>query len=171
MSNITLFNNGNFAFSSGAWAEGTNANTIKSTATITYAINGQFYSKSSTDNIAISYTAPAAIYSAAAGGVATGNGAFTGGANGSTRLYGIYLDTSGAVTIEPGKIVDTAALAAGAVSLEFTPSVKNKCCVAAMRIALTSGTTFTPGSTDLSASGVTATFYNLSTIPAEPLTA
>lgn len=171
MSNITLVQGGNYAFTSGAWAEGTNANTIKSTATITYTINGVFYSKGATDNIAISYTAPAAVYDASAGGVATSNGGFTGGANGSTRLYGVYLDTSGNVSILPGKIVDTAALTAGTVALEWPAAQRGKTCVAALRVALTSGTNFTPGSVDLSASGVTATWYNLSIIPSEPLTA
>jgi hypothetical protein len=40
-----------------------------------------------------------------------------------------------------------------------------------MRIALTAGTTFVPGSVDLSASGVTDTFIDLMDVPANPLTA
>jgi hypothetical protein len=45
------------------------------------------------------------------------------------------------------------------------------CPVAALRIALTAGVTFTPGSTDLGAANVTDTFINLATVPANPLTA
>lgn len=168
--NLSLSQGGSIAFSSGAWAEGTNANTIKSTATITYTVDGRFYSKSATDNIAISY-AGSSVYQAAAGGVQAVNGGFTGATGGSTRLYLVTLDTSGNVAIVPGKIVNSAELAAGRVSLDFPDAPNGVCAVAALRIALTAGTAFTPGSVDLSASGVTATFYNLSTVPATPLTA
>lgn len=155
--------------SSGAWAEGTNANTIQNTATVTFVIDGRFYSKSATNNIAISYSGPS-VYQAASGGVATVNGGFTGGSNGSTRLYLICLNTSGDVSILPGKIVDNTELAAGRVSLDFPDAPVNVCPVAALRVAVTSGTNFTPGSVDLSASGVTASFINLATVPANPLT-
>jgi hypothetical protein len=167
--NLSLDSGFTFALSSGAWAEGTNANTIKSTATITYTIDGRFYSKSATDNIAISYSG-ATVYQAPSG-VSTINGGFTGGVNGSTRIYGIYLDTSGAVSILPGPIVDNTELAAGRVALNWPDAPTGVCTVAGMRIAVTSGTNFTPGSVDLSASGVTATFYNLAGTPANPLTA
>lgn len=168
--NLSLAQGASIAFSSGALAEGTNANTVKSTATITYTIDGKFYSKSATDNIAISY-AGSAVYQAAAGGVQAVNGGFVGGVNGSTRLYLITLDASGNVGIVPGQIVDSAELAAGRVALGFPDAPNGVCAVGALRVALTAGTAFTPGSTDLSASGVTATFYNLSTVPATPLTA
>lgn len=168
--NLSLTQGMTVALSSGAWAEGTNANTIKSTATVTFTIDGQFYSKSATDNIAISYSG-ATVYQAAAGGIQAVNGGFTGGVNGSTRLYLICLDTSGAVSILPGAIVDSAELAAGRVALQFPDAPKGVCPTAALRIALTAGTAFTPGSVDLSASGVTATFYNLADVPANPLTA
>jgi hypothetical protein len=168
--NLSLSQGLTVALSSGEWAEGTNANTVKSTATVTYTIDGRFYSKSATDNIAISYSGPS-VYQAAAGGVQSVNGSFTGGVNGSTRIYLICLDTAGAVSIVPGPIVNSADLAAGRASLQFPDDPIGVCPTAALRIALTAGTTFTPGSTDLSASGVTATFYNLADVPANPLTA
>lgn len=167
--NLSLDSGLTAALSSGAWAEGTNANTIKSTATVTFVIDGRFYSKSATDNIAISY-AGANVYQAPSG-VSTINGGFTGGVNGSTRLYGIYLDTSGAVSILPGPIVDSAELAAGRVALPFPDAPNGVCPTAVLRVAVTSGTNFTPGSVDLSASGVTASFINVATTPANPLTA
>lgn len=158
------------ALNSGALAEGTNANTIKTTVAIAYTIDGQFYSKAITDNIAISYTG-AAVYQAAAGGVQNVNGGFTGGVNGSTRLYLLCLDAAGAVSIVPGAIVDSAELAAGRVALQFPDAPNGVCPFGALRVALTAGTAFTPGATDLSASGVTDTFYNLADVPANPLTA
>lgn len=168
--NLSLAQGLTVALSSGAWAEGTNANTIKSTATVNYVIDGQFYDKSATDNIAISYSG-ATVYQAAAGGIQAVNGGFTGAVGGSTRLYLICLDADEAVSIVPGPIVNTADLAAGRVALMFPDAPKGVCPTAALRIALTAGTAFTPGSTDLSASGVTATFYNLADVPANPLTA
>ena len=170
MDNLSLSSGFTAGLSSGAWAEGTNANTIKSTATVTFVIDGRFYSKSATDNIAISYAGPS-VYQAAAGGVQSVNGGFTGGANGSTRLYLVCLDTSGNVSIVPGQIVDSAELAAGRIALMFPDAPNGVCPVAAMRVALTAGTTFTPGSTDLAAAGVTGSFINLASVPANPLTA
>lgn len=168
--NLSLSQGASIAFSSGALAAGTNAGTIKSTATITFTVDGRFYSKSATDNIAISYSGPS-VYQAAAGGVQAVNGSFTGAVGGSTRLYLICLDTSGAVSIVPGKIVNTAELAAGRVSLDYPDTPNLVCAVGAMRVALTAGTAFVPGTTALDASGVTTTFLNLSTVPANPLTA
>ena len=158
------------AFNSGGLAEGTNANTIQIATAINYAIDGRFYSKSITDNIAISYSGPT-VYQAAAGGIQAVNGGFTGGVNGSTRIYGIFLDTAGAVSILPGPIVDSVELAAGRVALQWPDAPVGLCPIGGLRIALTAGTTFTPGGTDLSASGVTDTFYNLADMPANPLTA
>ena len=122
--NLSLSQGLTVALSSGEWAEGTNANTVKSTATVTYTIDGRFYSKSATDNIAISYSGPS-VYQAAAGGVQSVNGSFTGGVNGSTRIYLICLDTAGAVSIVPGPIVNSADLAAAALrcSSPMIPSV------------------------------------------------
>lgn len=168
--NLSLAQGLTVALNSGGLAEGTNANTIQIAAAISYTIDGRFYSKAITDNIAISYSGPT-VYQAAAGGVQAVNGGFSGGVNGSTRLYGIFLSTAGAVSILPGKIVDSAELAAGRAPLEFPDAPAGVCPIGALRIALTAGTTFTPGSVDLSASGVTATFYNLADMPANPLTA
>ena len=168
--NLSLSQGLTVALNSGGLAEGTNANTIKTVADIVYVIDGRFYTKSATDNIAISYSG-ATVYQAAAGGIQAVNGGFTGGVNGSTRIYGIFLDTSGAVSILPGPIVDSAELAAGRVALPFPDAPRGVCPIGALRIALTAGVTFTPGSTDLGATNVTDTFYNLADIPANPLTA
>lgn len=158
------------ALNSGALAEGTNANTIQIAAEIKYIIDGQFYTKAVTDNIAISYSGPA-VYQAAAGGVQAVNGGFTGGVNGSTRIYGIFLNAAGAVSILPGQIVDNAELAAGRVALQWPDAPAGVCPIGGLRIGLTAGTTFTPGQTDLGAANVTDTFYNLADMPANPLTA
>lgn len=168
MDNLQLSQGGCFALASGALAIGTNSGTIKTTVAIPFTIDGVFKSKAITDNIAIAYTGQAGVYSLQN---TYSNGSFVGGANGSTRLYCIFLDAAGAVTIEPGPVVDTAALAAGTASLQFADAKRNKACIGALRIAATAGTTFTPGTTDLAATGITASFLNLSAVPGEPLTA
>ncbi len=152
--NLSLNSGATLCLAAAGLAEGTNANTIQIANNITYTIDGRFYSKSTTDNIAISYSGPT-VYQAAAGGVQAVNGGFT----------------AGAVSIVPGQIVDSAELAAGRVALQFPDAPAGVCPIGALRVALTAGTAFTPGSTDLSASGVTDTFYDLMDVPANPLTA
>lgn len=168
--NLSLAQGATLCLAAAGLAEGTNANTIQIANTISYVIDGRFYSKAATDNIAISYSGPS-VYQAAAGGVQAVNGGFSGGVNGSTRLYLVCLDASGNVSIVPGKIVDSAELTAGRVALEFPSAPKGVCPIGAVRVALTAGTAFTPGSTDLGASGVTDTYYDLLDVPANPLTA
>lgn len=170
MDNLSLTQGLTVNLAAAGLAEGTNANTIKTANNITYTIDGKFYSKNATDNIAISYSG-ASVYQAAAGGVQAVNGTFVGGVNGSTRLYGIFLNASGAVSILPGQIVDSAELAAGRVALPFPDAPNGVCPIGVLRVALTAGTVFTPGSVDLSATGVTASFIDLADMPSNPLTA
>ena len=169
MSNLALLQGGNVALASGALAAGTTAGTIKTTVAIPFIIDGVFATnKAITDNIAISYSGPT-VY--ANGSVAATNGSFTGATGGSTRVYGLYMNAAGTVSIEPGPIVNTAELAAGTAALQFPAMKRANVCFGAMRVAVTATTTFIPGTTALAASGVTTTFLNLATVPAEPLTA
>jgi len=161
--NLQLSQGGNLALNSGALAAGTNTGTIKTTAAIAYTIDGVFKSKATTDNISIAVSGPSGVYSD------PGNGSFTGQTGGSTRIYGLFLDAAGAVSVVPGAIANTAKLAAGTESLQWPAAQRNKACFGALRIAVTAGTTFIPGTTALDASGVTGTFYNLSSVPGEPL--
>lgn len=163
MDNLALSQGGNLAFTSGALANGTNSGTIKTTATITFTVNGAFASKAATDNVSIAYTAPSAIWGQPS------DGSFTGAVGGSTRLYGVYLNSSGTFSVLPGPIVNSAELAAGTAALHYPPMQRDRACVGVVRIALTAGTTFIPGTTALDASGVTTTYVNLSSVPGEPL--
>ena len=157
------------ALNSGGLAAGTNAGTVQNAALINYVLDGQFRSKAITNNMSIAFSGPT-VYQAPTG-VGSINGGFTGGSNGSTRLYLLCLDAAGALSIVPGRIVDTADLAAGRIPLEFPHSATNVCAIGAMRVAVTAGTSFVPGVTALTASGVTTTFINLADVPAAPLTA
>jgi hypothetical protein len=165
MDNNGLSQGGSYTLNSGALANGTTAGTIRITAAIAFVIDGVFAAaKAITDNISIALTLPPTY------GVAT-DGSFTGQAGGSTRLYGLYMNAAGAVSVLPGPIVNTAHLAAGQVALQFPSSRRNLCFFGALRVAVNAGVTFVPGTTALNAAGVTASYLNCATIPAEPLRA
>ena len=150
------------ALNSGALAIGSTTSQISTGAIGHFVINGRAYRKAITDNIAISYTGPS-VYGAAT------NGSFTGATGGSTRLYGLYMDTAGAVSLEPGPIANTAELSAGTAALHFPGAKRGLTCFGVMRIAVTANTTFIPGTTALGAAGVTTTYINMASHPGGPI--
>lgn len=139
---------GNEGFTSGAWAEGTNANTIQNTATVVFSINGILFSKAATNNIAV--------------------GPLAAQADLTTCLYGIDLDSAGAVTAVKGQEVLTADVTNGVRLAPLPPfPSRDKCRVALLKIVNTSGAAFILGSVDLGAAGITDTFYNVSKQPSD----
>ena len=139
------------ALTSGGAAEGTNAATFQFATDILFAIDGRLFTKTAADNLAFSSghtTVPVS----------------------SSCLFGVYLDTAGAVTTVQGPIVLTADLTAGAAVLAFPGAQAGKVMVAAIRVATNASVPFVPGTTDLGAAGITDTYYNLSSAPTRPLT-
>lgn len=115
-------------------AEGTNANTLQVAAAFSFNINGQLYSKAITDNIAMTACTEQAI---------------------STYCeYLVTIAANGTVTVTKGTEVgtDTAVLPAKPASCAVIGSFK---------IATDGSTTFTSGTTDLGAAGITETFKDL----------
>lgn len=161
MDNLQLSQGGSLCLNSAALAIAGTTSLIQTTAALNYVVDGQFYNKAATNNIPFSVALPATY------GVAT-NGSFTGGANGSTRLYGIYVDKGGVFSYWPGPVVDSAALATGLAPLQFPANRKGRAFVGALRVAVASGVSFVPGTTALTGIG---TFINCATVPGEPLTA
>lgn len=142
----------NLGLSDGGLAEGTNANTFQNAAAINYLVKGQFYSKGATDNVA--FTA------------ATGADAFVAQPDLSTCYYLICLDASGNFRVVQGRD-SLKSRAQGKPAPGEIPNVpSNTYTVVGVLKIVTSGGTFTPGSTDLSAAGVTDTWYDVSCIPA-----
>lgn len=88
----------------------------------------------------------------------------------SKCLYLLIVDSDGAVTSVKGTDVLTADLTAGTKVLQWPEVPANKCPIGAVKITLASTGTFTAGTTALDAANVTATYYNLSTVPTAPLT-
>ncbi len=159
-----------------ASAEGTNAATYKTTATATYTINGNFYSKGATDNVAFSsghktlpdgYSCLFVVCLDSSGNFSTVQGrAFKSETDvtGSTKYRGYELSTIGeagsSVARKGGDLEDyTSAFLPTSISSSVCP-------VAVIKVA-TSGATFVPGTTDLGAGTVTDTYYDISVLPAE----
>ncbi|MBI4695582.1 MAG: hypothetical protein HY749_16315 [Gammaproteobacteria bacterium] len=130
-------------------AEGTNANTIKTAAPngagTDYAIYGYAYHKADTDNIAMNALAVQAV---------------------ATKcLYCIQADTGGTVTLVKGDEVLTADLSAGKTVLHWPLPAAGQCALGFLKVETDATHTFTSGTTDLSAAGITATFYDVMGIP------
>lgn len=124
-------------------AEGTTTPaTIKTTNAIDYTIGHKVYSKAATDNIAMTAAAQQAV---------------------STQcVYLVSLDAAGAVTVTKG----TEVAANGTLTLADMPETPdNQCVIGAFKIVTDGSTTFTSGTTDLGAAGITETYVDLARKP------
>lgn len=124
-------------------AEGTNAATIKINATdpagIHFSIDGIAYYKTNTDNIAVTAHAVQAVS--------------------TSCLYLVQIDSGGTVSTKKGTAQLTADLGAN-LALQWPTPDEDKCPIGGYKIALDASTTFTNGTTDNGAAGVTDTYYN-----------
>jgi hypothetical protein len=117
--------------------------------TTTYTVGGAFFSKGATDNFwTLGGTGSATVVAASA-----------------FQKYLLLIDTSGAASVLEGTQAATAAgvtwanISALSAYAPFLTAVgSTKCVVAVLTIATDSSHTFTPGTTALSAAGITATF-------------
>jgi hypothetical protein len=135
-----LSKNGNFNLGNAQLAEGTNAGTIKTTAATDFNINGYTYTKAATDNITV--TAGAAQ------------------ADLTTCLYLVTIETDGDVVVTKG----TEQITGSGKDLLWPAIPDNSAVLGAIKV-VTSGATFTAGTTDLGAGTVTDTYYNFFTPP------
>jgi hypothetical protein len=140
---------GTLCFSKAGLAEGTNANTIKLAAPngagVDYLIDGLFYHKADTDNIALTVCAPQADL--------------------TTCLYLVQLNTNGDVSIVKGTDHPTHKLADGGSGSLAWPKPTVGCCPIGAFKVVNVGGTFTTGTTDLGAATVTDTYYDFPAIP------
>lgn len=159
MYNLGQFNAVTGALSKAGLTNGTNAGTLRINAPngagVDFAINGYAYHKADTDNIAFTAAAQQAAQ--------------------TTCLYGIWLDASGNVVTTKGREVSNAALANGDVVLQNPPEptalAGNCALIGFLRIVTANAATFTAGTTSLTATDVTATWFDLASFPARPRTA
>lgn len=138
--NIEQANSGYLSLTAAGLAEGTDANTFKTTNTLTFTSNGIFKSKAATDNLP--FTA----------GTALGNS--------QACLFAVWITAAGAVSTTQGPIV-----AAGDPCPVPGQVTAGTTLVGLIKIVTSSSATFTPGSTDLGASGVTDTFSDCMDMP------
>lgn len=110
---------------------GTTTGTVKVATAFNYAINGVYYTKAITDNIAIS-------------------GAVQGA--GTTAWYVLSINSSGTVTTTKG---------ADGVTSTLPQAPANQAVFALMKITTDSSHSFTPGTTGTGATGITTVFYNV----------
>ena len=142
--NLGQANSGFLSLTAAGLAEGTNSATFKTVNTLTFTNNGVLKSLAATDNLVFNT------------GTALGNS--------QACLFAIWVNATGTVTTTQGPIV-----AAGdpcPVPSQTTASVT---LVGLVKVTTSSAVTFTPGTTDLGASGITDVFYDCMDMPGSAL--
>lgn len=129
--------NGGAGVGGAGLTEGTNANTLKTANAISYTIDGRLYTKAATDNIAMTAATQQAV---------------------STYcLYLVSVDAAAAVTVTKGTSVGTDVAVLPALPADSAP-------IGYFKIVTDGVTTFTSGTTDLSAAGITETYADLAVV-------
>jgi hypothetical protein len=137
---------GNRCFVSGLLAISATTTAVKTvTNTITYCIDGVLYSLAPTD--------PIAFTDVHKQDVAT------------TCFYAVCVDSGGTPVIVNGTPVLTALITAGTSKATFPEISDNLCLIGGVKVETDTTHTFTPGTTALSAAGITDTYYNFSCAP------
>lgn len=128
------------SLSAAGLAAGTTTGTFKTTNTLTYTSNGAFKSKNATDNLTFS----------------------TGTALGASQacLFAVWIDASGTVTTSQGPIQT-----AGDPCPVPSQTKANTTLVGLIKVTTSSSGAFTPGTTGLGASGVTAAYTDCAAMP------
>lgn len=123
-------------------AEGTNANTFRTTNAVHYVIDGRAFLKAATDNLPFSagHTALAAKQTAA---------------------FFVWLDAAGAVTTTQAAVRPSPAGAAYVPGAWEWPEAADKACIGAIVIRTDNVATFTANTTDFGATDVVDTFHNV----------
>ena len=152
MNNLNeIVRGGNLCFGKAGLAIGTTTSDIKTAAAIDYAVNGILHSKAATDNIPMTAADAQAVS--------------------TSCLYLVVIDATGAVSTVKGDEVLTADIASGKQVLTWPQPTSNEVTtIGAIRIDTSSAVSFIAGTTALDATGITATFYDLFALPAQPLT-
>jgi len=82
----------------------------------------------------------------------------------------VCLDSSGTLSTVRGDEVLTADITSGKEPLTWPQPVDDTCPIGAVRVDVATGYTFTPGTTDFDAAGITDTYYDLFAVPDTPIT-
>ena len=139
---------GSFSMGKAGLAEGTNAATLKTTNALNFCLKGIAYAKAATDNIAMT--------------------ALDQQADLTSCLYTVGINASGTVKVFKGVEQLTTEVDKGDVPLYWPRVDSGYVAIGGFRIVLDGGT-FTSGTTDLSGTGVTDTYYDFAFMPSEPI--
>ncbi|WP_027854696.1 hypothetical protein [Marinobacterium litorale] len=143
---------GTFCLSKAGLAEGTNSATIKTAAPngagIDYCIDGILYHKAEGDNIAMT--------------------ALEQQADLTSCLYLVQINAAGTISLKKGTERLNAEIANDQYALEWPRPDAGNCPIGGIKVVMDGGT-FTSGTTDLSGTGVTDTFYDFFAPPPQGL--
>lgn len=127
-------------------AEGTNANTYKTSNIVHYRVNGLGYTKAATDNVAFA---------------ARSGTTFTALGNSKVSCFFVLADTSGNLVMRQSAVRDAATAQTYVPgAFEWPAEEDGYAVLGAIKVVTSASGTFTATSTDLSASGVTGTYFN-----------
>lgn len=118
-------------------------------AGIEYAIDGLAYYKADTDDC---WTLSGDVVAA-----------------GKMCIFLLQLNASGTMSIVQGTAVSTSDVDAGNKVVPWPTPTEGTCPIGAVLVETATGYTFTPGTTNLSATGITDTYFNFDTIPTRGL--
>lgn len=147
--------NATMCLSKAGLAVGTDGATIDIAAPngagVDFCIKGIMYHKADTASIAVT--------------------AATAQAELTSCLYLVCLNSAGTLSTVKGTEVLTADFVAGDAVLDWPAVPDGKCAIGAVKVDCAEGYTFTAGTTLLSATGITDTYYDLCVVPSAPLSA
>lgn len=152
------------AFNSGGLARATTASLVQIAAAINFAIAGRLYQKAITNNI------PFVIEPGSGLNPQLPN-SFVTLAAGESCAFGIFVDSAGAVTYAQGPIVQNGLpcpVPMPPAGFSSVGAAGGKVIVGALKVANTTNP-FIPGTTLLSAAGVTDTYFNFAGHPGYPV--
>ena len=141
------------AFTSGGLAIGSTTSQFTNANTITYVINGRFYSRASIASQAL-------VIEPGTGIVPTAPNTLQNIPAGSSCAFSVVLDTSGAFTVVQGPIVEGVT-----ASCPVPQAPVGKAIVGVIKVANGTASAFVPGTTAFNTASVTTTYINLSQHP------
>jgi len=136
-------------------AEGTNANTFKTSNILHYVINGRAYVKAATDNIAYAAHSSSAIAALAAK---------------KTAVFFYCINAAGTITVIQGTTYPATTEQDYESRAIDWPIVADNAVIGALKIQTNNAATFTAGSTDLGATDVVDTHYDVADDYGVPIT-
>lgn len=138
---MTITKRDSYCINGAQVAEGTNANTYKTTAAISAVLNGRVVNKAATDNVAFS-----------AGHAAQGAS--------KVAAYFVLMDSAGALTTQQSSVENHSTSQQYVPGAFEWPDPVDKVVVGAIKVATNASGAFTAASTDLGAANQTVTYFD-----------